>query len=130
MESLRKGAGSPGPDRPAGADPSPPRPVPSSSASPLIDDKFLGRAGPTARGNGLYEQMQRRLSVLLPICAYCKRVREGEAEPPPGAPPSTWGPYERGGAGVGFTHCVCPDCYEREIVPQLEALKRRSRSAG
>jgi hypothetical protein len=96
----------------------------------LIDDKYLGRAGPTARGHGLYEQMQRRLSVLLPICAYCKRVREGEAEPPPGAPPSTWGPYELSGSGIGFTHCVCPDCYEKEIVPQLEALKRRSRSAG
>lgn len=99
----------------------------------LVDDVFLTRAGPTVRGRGLYEQMQRRLMVLLPICAYCKRIREGEAEPPPGAPPSRWGPMDARftpGAGTGFTHCVCPDCYETELRPQIEALKLRSRAAG
>src|SRR5688572_27856809 len=109
-------------------------PVPLRSAeTKLVDDVFLGRAGPTVRGRGLYEQMQRRLMVLLPICAYCKRIREGEAEPPPGAPPSRWGPMDARftpGAGTGFTHCVCPDCYETELRPQIEALKLRSRAAG
>jgi hypothetical protein len=75
-----------------------------------------------------------RPSVLLPICAYCKRIRAGEAEATPGAPPSVappsiWGPFESvvfsRGNHTGFTHSVCPECYEREIVPQLERLKHK-----
>ncbi len=46
----------------------------------------------------------KRLSGLLPICAWCKRIRETE---------EIWVPIERYVAThseVDFTHSICPDC--------------------
>lgn len=108
---------------------SPPAPkVSPLTVSPLLGEVIGVRPAASARAREASER-GRRPSVLLPICAYCKRVRAGDAEPKPGAPPSTWGSFEsvvfsRGG-DTGFTHSVCPECYEREIVPQLERLKHK-----
>ena len=47
------------------------------------------------------------LKTLLPICSYCKRVRNDE---------SYWEQIEqyfREHAGAEFTHSVCPDCYNK-----------------
>ncbi|MCP3902512.1 MAG: response regulator transcription factor [Planctomycetes bacterium] len=58
----------------------------------------------------------KQLSGLLPICAYCKRIREGE---------SYWQAVENFIAGhseAQFSHSVCPDCFERVVRPQLEGL--------
>lgn len=56
------------------------------------------------------------LSGLLPICAYCKRVREGE---------TYWQAVEEYVAGrtsAQFSHGVCPDCYEKIVRPELDEL--------
>ncbi len=58
----------------------------------------------------------RTLSGLLPICSYCKRIREGE---------DYWEAVENYVAShsdAHFSHGVCPDCYERVVKPQLEKL--------
>lgn len=59
----------------------------------------------------------RQLSGLLPICAYCKRIREGE---------DYWQAVEQYIAEhteAQFSHGVCPDCYETHVRPQLEELE-------
>jgi DNA-binding response OmpR family regulator len=56
------------------------------------------------------------LSGLLPMCAYCKRIREGE---------DYWQAVESYIAGhseAQLSHGVCPDCFEKHVKPQLERL--------
>jgi sigma-B regulation protein RsbU (phosphoserine phosphatase) len=56
------------------------------------------------------------LQALVPICSYCKSVRDDE---------DYWQQIEkyfRDRTGSNFTHSVCPTCYERHIIPQLEAM--------
>ena len=58
----------------------------------------------------------KRLSGLLPICAYCKRIREGD---------DYWQQVEAYIANhteAQFSHGVCPDCFERHVKPEIEAL--------
>lgn len=57
-----------------------------------------------------------RLSGLLPICAYCKRIREGDRY---------WQAVEQyvaSHSAAQFSHAVCPECYERVVKPQLDEL--------
>ena len=49
----------------------------------------------------------KRLQGLLPICAWCKRIRDDEGY---------WARVEgyfHERAGVDFTHSICPDCWEK-----------------
>lgn len=48
-----------------------------------------------------------RLQGLIPICAYCKRIRDDQ---------NFWTEVERylgEATGSSFTHGICPDCHER-----------------
>jgi PAS domain S-box-containing protein len=57
----------------------------------------------------------RELRGILPICCYCKNVREDE---------NYWTQVEEyvsKHTAAQFSHGICPSCYQREIVPQLEA---------
>jgi len=59
----------------------------------------------------------RTLSGLLPICSYCKRVREGD---------DYWQAvesYVASHSDAHFSHGVCPDCYEKVVKPQLERME-------
>tara|TARA_B110000483_G_scaffold88474_1_gene109118 strand:+ start:151 stop:741 length:591 start_codon:yes stop_codon:yes gene_type:complete len=59
----------------------------------------------------------RMLEAFLPICSYCKKVREDS---------NYWTQIEsyiNTRTGTDFSHSVCPDCYERVVVPELEKLK-------
>jgi response regulator RpfG family c-di-GMP phosphodiesterase len=59
----------------------------------------------------------RRLQGLLPICAYCKRIRDDR---------NYWNQVETyigEHAGVQFSHGICPSCLERVMkdeVPEAE----------
>ncbi len=58
----------------------------------------------------------RELQGLVPICSYCKSVRDDE---------DYWHRIEKYlsvRTGSDFTHSVCPACYEDHIIPQLEAM--------
>jgi DNA-binding response OmpR family regulator len=57
------------------------------------------------------------LQTLLPMCAYCKSVRNDQ---------NYWEKVETYFAqhsGVSFSHSYCPTCYERYVKPDLEALE-------
>jgi phosphoserine phosphatase RsbU/P len=59
------------------------------------------------------------LQRLLPICAYCKAIKNDE---------HYWQQVEgylREHAGLQFTHSYCPTCYDRHVRPQLEGLNPR-----
>jgi len=55
----------------------------------------------------------RSLQAILPICSYCKRVRDDE---------NYWHSVEEYIArhtDTRFSHGICPSCFEREFAPQL-----------
>ena len=57
------------------------------------------------------------LQTLLPMCAYCKSVRNDQ---------NYWEKVETYFAqhsNVSFTHSYCPSCFERYVKPDLEALE-------
>ena len=58
----------------------------------------------------------RMLQGLLPICSYCKAIRNDQ---------NYWQrveTYFSDHSGVQFSHSYCPTCYERFVKPQLDAL--------
>jgi sigma-B regulation protein RsbU (phosphoserine phosphatase) len=57
------------------------------------------------------------LQGLLPICSYCKSIRNDQ---------NYWQKVEsyfHSHAGMQFSHGHCPSCYERYIKPELDALE-------
>jgi hypothetical protein len=57
------------------------------------------------------------LSGLLPICAYCKNIRDDR---------NYWQKIESyisDRTDTLFSHSICPDCYAREVVPKFEAFR-------
>jgi len=67
-----------------------------------------------------YATQVQQLEAFLPICSYCKKVRDDQ---------NYWQQIEgyiNARTGSEFSHSVCPDCYTRVIVPELEELKRQT----
>ena len=61
------------------------------------------------------------LQELLPICCYCKRIRQDK---------DYWEQldvYLAKQGEVQFSHGVCPECYEKHVVPGLEAARAASK---
>ena len=56
------------------------------------------------------------LEGLLPICSYCKRIREGEDYR------QSVETYVSQHSAAIFSHSICPDCYEQIVKPQLDQL--------
>lgn len=64
-----------------------------------------------------YTTQVRQLEEMLPICSYCKKVRDDK---------NYWQQIETyisAHTGTDFSHSVCPDCYTRVLVPELAQLK-------
>lgn len=58
----------------------------------------------------------RQLESFLPVCAHCRKVRDDQ---------NYWKQIEtyfNERTGVRFSHGICPDCYEKIILPELRAL--------
>lgn len=56
------------------------------------------------------------LSGLLPICSYCKSIRDDH---------NYWQQLEgylSTHTEATFSHGICPKCYQKHVVPQLEQL--------
>ncbi len=65
----------------------------------------------------------KQLQGLLPICSYCKKVRDDR---------NYWQQVEayiEGHSDAKFTHGICPECREKYVVPELERLRRLRRDA-
>jgi sigma-B regulation protein RsbU (phosphoserine phosphatase) len=64
----------------------------------------------------------KRLQGLLPICSYCKRIRDDQ---------NYWRQVESyigEHSDVQFSHSYCPDCYERYVKPQIDELDNEMRN--
>ena len=58
------------------------------------------------------------LQGLLPICSYCKNIRSDN---------QSWYELEQYVANhseAQFSHTICPDCYEKYVKPELEAVRQ------
>jgi DNA-binding response OmpR family regulator len=67
-----------------------------------------------------YTTQVRQLEELLPICSYCKKIRDDQ---------NYWQQMEgyiNERTGSEFSHSVCPDCYQRVLVPELEQIKKQT----
>ena len=62
------------------------------------------------------------LKQLLPICMYCKNIRNDNAYW------ETVESYFKTQTGADFTHSLCPDCYTTQILPQLQNIKSEQES--
>ncbi len=59
-----------------------------------------------------------QLQGILPICSYCKSVRDDQ---------NYWQrveSYISDHSEARFSHSICPDCYETTVKPQLEKRKQ------
>jgi phosphoserine phosphatase RsbU/P len=59
----------------------------------------------------------KQLHGLLPICAYCKKIRDDK---------NYWQrveEYVSAHSDARFSHGICPQCYEQIVVPELRAWR-------
>lgn len=64
-----------------------------------------------------YATQVQQLEAFLPICSYCKKVRDDH---------NYWQQIEayiNQRTGSEFSHSICPDCYARIILPELQRMK-------
>lgn len=64
-----------------------------------------------------YTTQVRQLEQMLPICSYCKKIRDDQ---------NYWQQIEgyiSERTGSDFSHSVCPDCYERVVIPEIDRMK-------
>ena len=62
-----------------------------------------------------YSTQVQQLESFIPLCSYCKKVRDDK---------NYWSQIEsyiNTRTGSQFSHGVCPDCYDRVLVPQMIA---------
>jgi len=66
----------------------------------------------------------RQLRGLLPICSYCKKIRDDK---------NYWQQVEQyvgAHSDVQFSHGICPDCYQRVVEPQLDEVMKKQEQPG
>jgi DNA-binding response OmpR family regulator len=74
-----------------------------------LEARLAGRVRQLETALAHVQQLQR----LLPICAYCKKIRDDHND---------WHQVEEylsSRAGTQFSHTVCPDCYRSVAEPEL-----------
>ncbi|MBI4661809.1 MAG: response regulator [Verrucomicrobia bacterium] len=79
---------------------------------PLDVEQLAARLQVAERILGLRQHVK-RLEGLLPICMYCKKIRDDRNE---------WQQLERyivPRSEAKFSHSICPECYEKYAKPQL-----------
>jgi len=80
---------------------------------PIDMDELRARLKAAERILGLRQHVQ-QLEGLLPICAYCKRIRDASEK---------WESIERyveARSEAQFSHGYCPECYEKYVRSQIE----------
>lgn len=92
-------------------------------AKPIDPDELGMRLHVAERILGFTAQVK-QLESFLPICGYCKKIRDDQ---------NYWSQVEdylNKRDGTRFSHGICPDCYTRVVVPQLDALLDEEETAG
>jgi CheY-like chemotaxis protein len=67
-----------------------------------------------------YAGQVRELESLLPICAYCKKVRDDS---------NLWqavDSYLSQRTGMDLSHSICPECYQQHVQSEIDELKGNS----
>ena len=62
------------------------------------------------------------LKGLLPICMYCKKIRDDK---------QYWQQVEQyvtSHTEAQFSHAICPDCYKKYIQPELDKIKTKGKT--
>lgn len=80
---------------------------------PVDMEELRARLKGAERMLGLRHHVQ-QLEGLLPICAYCKRIRDAN---------ENWESIEQyveARSEAQFSHGYCPDCYAKHVRPQIE----------
>ena len=83
-----------------------------------LQEKLTHRVDELEQALGQIKQLQ----GLLPICSYCKKIRNDG---------NYWQQVEEyigNHSEVKFSHGICPGCYEKEMIPQLAALRNENSS--
>lgn len=91
-------------------------------AKPLDRDQLVARLRVAERTLSL-QRAVRALEGLIPICSYCKSVRDDR---------DYWqqvDAYITSRTQAVFSHGICPKCYEEHVKPQLDALSRGDAAA-
>lgn len=68
-----------------------------------------------------YASQVRQLESLLPICSYCKKIRDDQ---------NYWQQIEtyiNEHTGTEFSHGICPECYLKYLKPQFDDLDQERR---
>ena len=89
---------------------------------PVDMDELTARLRAAERILALHTEVK-QLEGLLPICAYCKNIRDKD---------DSWQPIEgyiSKRTEASFSHGYCPNCYELYIKPQLEKFSTSGKSA-
>jgi len=84
-------------------------------SKPVDREELHARLRVAERILGL-QRAVRQLEGLLPICSYCKKIRDGDEH---------WSQVEEyvsRRTEAQFSHGVCPECYEHHLRPQLERV--------
>ena len=58
----------------------------------------------------------KQLNELLPVCSYCRRIRDDK---------NYWDSVEHyivRHTNSNFSHGICPECYEKHVIPMLKEL--------
>jgi len=72
------------------------------------------------RIKGLQDSLQhiKTLQGILPICSYCKKIRNDQTYR------EEVKEYIVKHLNADFTHSICPKCYEKHVKPELENFKK------
>jgi DNA-binding response OmpR family regulator len=85
-------------------------------SKPLNHDEIWMRLRVAERILSCNRQIK-ELESILPICAYCKKIRDD------GDYWEQLETYMTEHAGLDFSHSICPDCYDKHVAPELAAIK-------
>ncbi len=84
---------------------------------PINSEEIWNRMRVAERILNFNEQI-RKLERLIPICCYCKKVRNDS---------ELWEQVEQyinERTGADFTHSICPTCMDTHVRPQMESYKK------
>jgi DNA-binding response OmpR family regulator len=87
-------------------------------SKPFDLDQLFARLNVAERIIGMQKELH-SLQELLPICSYCKKIRDEKEE---------WIPvdsYISKRTASTFSHGICPECYTEHIAPSLSLMKDR-----
>ena len=92
-------------------------------SKPYDPDELKTRLIVAGRIIGIQDRVK-RLEGILPTCMYCKKIRDEQNQ---------WvgiEAYITTRSQASFSHGVCPSCYDLQVKPELDEIRRRRHPHG